>query len=59
MTHPLNPTPDPVAVALHQLAIAHGYDYVTALIASHETAKEVLDYEVNELAHRMLRRCAS
>ena len=55
----MNPPIDPILVLLHQYARAHGVDYVTALLAAHATAKEVLDYSAEELAARTLERCAS
>ena len=57
--HNLNPKPDPILTLLHQYAVHHGVDYVTALMAAHATAKEVLEYTAEELAARTLERCAS
>jgi hypothetical protein len=59
MPHPSNPKPDPVLTLLHQYAVHHGVDYVTALVAAHQTAKEVLEYNATELAERTLQRCTA
>lgn len=59
MPHALNVKPDPVTLVLTQYAVAHGHDYTTALMAAHETAKEVHDFDATDLALRTLERCAS
>jgi hypothetical protein len=59
MPHPNNVQPDPVVMLLTQYATQHGYDYTTALMAAHRTAKDILECNAIELAERTLQRCAS
>jgi len=59
MTNPLNVQPDPLVTVLQQYAMHHGVDYTTALVAAHQTAQEVLDFDATDLALRTLERCAS